>query len=748
MMDDDPFVPPGAIPQPPWEAAALHWPASWLPLPGPGVFLFRLRFAVGQKQTIRFHVSADERYELGLDGKRIGRGPGRGIPRHWFFQSYREELEPGEHEFKALVWALGAERAPWAQLSAAPGFCCAFAAPHEALGTGGARWEIGRVEGITFLDKEGGDYGVPTFLPTCFDMNVYSGEPQHWEPAAIGEAVVSGLRSWHREERRNNLFPDPLPPGQEQKIAFSWQSLEIPPGEALELVIPLERYYCFFPEITFSGQGTVDIGAAESLRDAQHRKLHRSRTDGNVEEWRFDRYIAASRTATIRPLWFRCGIFLIVRIQAGPDSPLRIEKLELFETGYPWDDRASRIELHHDFLDRLTPVCLSTLKACSHETWFDCPFYEQMMYMGDSRLEMLIADVMSGDRRLQRHGMALFHLSTDCSGLPASSFPSRNRQEIPTYSLFFLAALHDQLQWDPDGMAEVRKYLNTARGIVAAWDRRSNESGMVLSPTGWNHMACAFDASGRPVWPNAIPPGGYPGEVSPVLNMFFCWALQFAVALEEAAGAPERAEALKKRQGELAGVLLRQCYVPEKRLFSDDFTHTAFSEFTQVLAILSGAFPAGAGMGVFGAGLPESDFYSSHYYLEACRETGQTEAFFKRLDKWRSVIDQGLLSTPEADHPDNRSDCHAWSATPLFHFYATIAGIRPGANEFKEVEVRPQLGELTHVEGKLPHPSGASIVFDFQPPEWMLSLPAGVAGRFVLKNRNMVLHPGINRFHL
>ena len=43
-----------------------------------------------------------------------------------------------------------------------------------------------------------------------------------------------------------------------------------------------------------------------------------------------------------------------------------------------------------------------------------------------------------------------------------------------------------------------------------------------------------------------------------------------------------------------------------------------------------------------------------------------------------------------AEIPDagTRSDCHAWGAHPVFHFYATVLGIRPAAPGFRRVNRR------------------------------------------------------------
>ena len=55
-----------------------YWPCRWISSPNqpdePFVAAYRKRFLVSSAATIRIHVSADERYELYLDGARIGRG--------------------------------------------------------------------------------------------------------------------------------------------------------------------------------------------------------------------------------------------------------------------------------------------------------------------------------------------------------------------------------------------------------------------------------------------------------------------------------------------------------------------------------------------------------------------------------------------------------------------------------------------------------------------------------------------------
>jgi hypothetical protein len=93
-------------------------PASMLP---PEVTAYRLHFKLPEAAVIRAHVSADVRYQLFLDGQRVGRGPERGSNQAWFYETYNLDLSSGAHTLTVLVWRLG-EIGPLAQIGLTGGF--------------------------------------------------------------------------------------------------------------------------------------------------------------------------------------------------------------------------------------------------------------------------------------------------------------------------------------------------------------------------------------------------------------------------------------------------------------------------------------------------------------------------------------------------------------------------------------------------------------------------------------------------
>ena len=55
-----------------------------------------------------------------------------------------------------------------------------------------------------------------------------------------------------------------------------------------------------------------------------------------------------------------------------------------------------------------------TARLCAHETYMDCPFYEQLQYGGDARIQMLVSLYMAGDASLMRNGITLIDSTPQC----------------------------------------------------------------------------------------------------------------------------------------------------------------------------------------------------------------------------------------------------------------------------------------------------------------------------------------------
>ena len=183
-----------------------------------------------------------------------------------------------------------------------------------------------------------------------------------------------------------------------------------------------------------------------------------------------------------RPLWWRTFRYVDVQIETG-EEPLVVESFSSEFTAYPFDMNA-RFDGGDSLFDRLMDVGWRTARLCAHETYMDCPYYEQLQYAGDTRLQILVGYYNSGDTRLGRKAIQQLNLSRNASGLTLSRAPSRLPQYIPGFSLWWIGMLHDYLYFARDG-AFVSDSMQGVKNVLAYYEslskrRRHVETGSLV----------------------------------------------------------------------------------------------------------------------------------------------------------------------------------------------------------------------------------------------------------------------------
>ncbi len=122
-----------------------------------------------------------------------------------------------------------------------------------------------------------------------------------------------------------------------------------------------------------------------------------------------------------RPLWWRTYRYLDLKIETKAE-PLTIEDLRGVYTGYPFE-RKARFDAGNELLTKILEVGWRTARLDAHETYMDCPYYEQLQHVGDTRIQALISLYNSGDARLIKNAISLVNDSRTAEGATMSRAP-------------------------------------------------------------------------------------------------------------------------------------------------------------------------------------------------------------------------------------------------------------------------------------------------------------------------------------
>jgi hypothetical protein len=768
-----------------------QWPASWIvaagaPARDASVQHFRRTIDLAVvPPTLVVHVSADNRYLLHVNGAPVGRGPARGDLQHWPFESYdlAPYLRAGANVVAATVWNFGAD-APMAQISRRTGFVLQSDDPANRAFDSGPEWqaaiETGHEVNPRSLDGLRARHFYYAAAPGerrdgrrfDWEWDRPSSPGDRWHPAiAIGRghpATISRGPGWMLSPEGWLLVPSPLPsldlgpddPGRLVRATglAPGAPLVVEPHATVTLLYDRGEIVNAYPRITVSGgrDAVVRLTYAEALYADDGSKGRRDQIAGKSILGMYDELIAdGGRDRAFEPLWFRSWRFLEVTVTASGEA-LRIDRLEARRTGFPFELRA-RVESPDAELARIFEAGWRTARLAAHETYVDAPYWEQLQYVGDTRIDALLSYAVANDDRLARRAMELFDWSRGAEGITQSRYPTAEVQYIPPYALFFVSMVHDFHMYRGDA-GFVRARLPATRAVLDWFLARQRPDGLLGHLPYWVHgdTGTVLDDTLQD------DDGG-----SAAISLQLAGTLREAAALEEALGEPWRSDRYRAAADRAARAAV-SLWDPSRGLLADTPARRTWGTPVNVFAILHGDLPDDRRAAILanlrsisrhpagrsasgGAGaawpideIPSASYYFRFYVARALEAAGAGDDYLPLLDPWRRMLALGL--TTWAEHPEpTRSDCHAWSAHPTFDLLRLVAGIRPATPGFTTVRIAPSLGTLPSLTAVHPSPLGdvrVEYTRDGVGLRAIVTLPPAMTGEFVWDGASRALHGG------
>ncbi|WP_184546632.1 alpha-L-rhamnosidase C-terminal domain-containing protein [Mucilaginibacter sp. FT3.2] len=760
------------------------WKADWITVPNEatkdyGVYYFRKNITLKDKPaSFIVHVSADNRYKLYVNQTLVSLGPARGDTYYWNYETVNiaAYLKPGNNAIAAVVWNDGDYR-PEAQISIQTGFIMQGDSEAEAIVNTDKTWRC--IHNKAYKPIVGVGYG--TYYVAGPGERVDMNAPiENWNAPETDET------NWKNAIKIDNgnpkgtvnafgwmLVPSSIPPVeltyQRIPILRKAEGIKAPknfPATKTPVVIPPNTTAILLLDQTFLTNAFVslnfslgkDAGISLSYAETLFTKLNgpeglvkgnRDDVEGKIFSGRRDSIISnGSAAQSFNTLSFRTFRYIQLKITTG-SQPLQIDDIYGTFTGYPFQLNAKLNGTPE--MQKMLEIGWRTARLCAGETYYDCPYYEQLQYVGDSRIQALVSYYNSGDDRLVRNAINLMDHSRIAEGITLSRHPSFSPQIISTFSLWYIGMLHDYWMYRPDS-SFVQNKLQGVQDILAFFAKYQQVGGSLKNTPYWNFA----DWVGAKGWDFGAAPVSAQGS-SALLDLQLMWAYNQAAQMQEKLGEPYFAKIYADKAAQLKATIQKKYWVDSRQLYSDVEDQQLFSQHTNALAILTGMV-TGDKASALGkklttdSSLTQCTIYFKYYLHQALIKSGYGNDYLKWLDIWRSNIKMGLTTWAEiSDLEHNRSDCHAWGASPNIEFYRTILGVDSYAPGFGKIKIEPHLGDLKTISGEIPHPNG-KIVVKYQLEKEKLNvditLPQNLSGIFIWDSQKHVIKPGKNVFFI
>lgn len=761
-----------------------RWPASWIKasdgsVNGYGVYHFRKVFDLTSKPSkFVVHVSADNRYKLYVNEELVSLGPARADIYNWPFETVdiAPYLKKGKNVLAAVVWNYGAHL-PVAQMSFyKTGFILQGDSEPEQIANTNTTWK-------SFVNS--------SYQPTTTDLQTYyvagpgdqvNGElyPWKWETGDYDDslwkeavAIMVGAGKGAYDYPGWQLVPRQIPQMELTNLRIpalrkaeginKWSGFPqkkgnytVPAGSKISLLIDQTYLTTAYFNAEFSkGKGAkIKIKYAESLfedrKDDKERFQHkgnRNEVEGKVFLGYYDEILPDGGTNRLfTSLWWRTYRYVLLEIETSQE-PLILHDVYGEFTAYPFE-QVSRFESRQQpELQDILSTGWRTARLCAHETYEDCPYYEQLQYFGDTRIQAMISLYNTRDDRLIKNAIDNGRQSIISDGITMSRYPTSLHQFIPSFSIWWIATVHDYWMYRGDDQF-ISRQLSATRSILNFYEQYLGEDGSLSKIPYW------FFTDWTAGFESGMPPRAADGK-SAIQDLHFLYGLQLAAEMEKELGEPAlgaRYEALAAR----IALNFKDKYWNEKRnLFADTPLSDSFSQHTNILAILTGLIDGEKARSVLKTlladeSITQASIYFRYYLHMALVKGGLGNNYLEMMDLWHTQLSLGLTTWAEQPEP-SRSDCHAWGSSPNIEVFRTVLGIKSDAPGFKKIRIQPHLGNLREVKGSIPHPLG-DVVVNYQVNDTdflaVIDLPMKTTGILQWRGKEFILKPGLQQIKI
>lgn len=775
------------------------WSAAWIEVPGSdrdayGVYYFRKDIELAsQPEAFKVYVSADQRYKFYVNGQLASLGPARNDSKHWNYETLdiASYLKAGKNVVAAQVWSEGQYK-PVPNATIQTGFILMGEGDAKVLNTDGS-WKCIQDPGYTPLRQHVSGYyalgageqvDMHQIIADWQDPANSLSDWQNAQPYALGaphdDASGTGVYSGHPlvastlpqverfEKRMQTVRRDgglKLPKGWPAQQAL----VTIPAGKTVDILLDQTELTNGFFKLNFSKgeDAQITIRYAEALyvkddgQNGQFRepaKGNRDQIEGKEIAGRHDVLISNGKEGQqFISLDWRTFRYVNLHI-VTKDQPLEINDLGSTFVGFPFEQKASLMTDNQE-LQKMMEIGWRTARLCAIETYTDCPYYEQLQYLGDTRIQALVSLYNAGDDRLVRNYLRQADMSRNAEGITMGRAPSELPQYITPYALHYIYALHDYLMYGGDADF-VYDLVPGAEQILHYFGRYTLADGRVSGLPGWNFTDWCYN----PGWTLGVPQPAKDGTTS-ILDFQLLLAYQMLADIEQQMGNEFMARKYGAAANQLGESIQKNYWVAEKGLYANNTDKQQFAQHSQALAILTGLVEGEAAKSLAEKTLsdPTLDYctiYFRFYLHQALAKAGLGNDYLKWLDKWRENMANGLTTWCEtSDVNTARSDCHAWGASPNIEFFRILLGIDSASPSFKTVRIAPNLGDIKKIGGTMPHPQGVvSVAYEYKKAgkgtkaliyfNADIVLPAAVSGEFVWEGKTYELHGGQNHLEI